>query len=227
MHRPETCNFARGKLLGGSSAVNYLAWTRASKVEYDTWESFAAGNGWNWNGLLPFFEKVSSIFPNQVDPFPGVPTGDGEATAVNNTGYGPILVIRLAALVFIADYWLDNLDIFECILSRSCACIRGNVKRHRCQDQSTTGRFSITNFILFIWLRRTVNLKFNSETTGITNCLSNINRIKGIRSYSASGYFCRSALQPNFHVFTNAQVCSIFVCSHDFFKTWPRQQRSY
>lgn len=42
---------SRGKLLGGSSAMNYLIWNRASSAEYDVWESL--GNpGWNWDSVL-------------------------------------------------------------------------------------------------------------------------------------------------------------------------------
>lgn len=41
----------RGKVLGGTSALNYMAWNRASKEDYDAWE--ALGNpGWGWDDLL-------------------------------------------------------------------------------------------------------------------------------------------------------------------------------
>ena len=41
----------RGKVLGGTSALNFMAWNRASAADYDAWE--ALGNpGWSWNELL-------------------------------------------------------------------------------------------------------------------------------------------------------------------------------
>lgn len=44
-------NLARGKVLGGSSALNYMLWNRASAPEYDIWETL--GNpGWNWDSML-------------------------------------------------------------------------------------------------------------------------------------------------------------------------------
>jgi choline dehydrogenase-like flavoprotein len=42
----------RGKVLGGTSALNLLVWDRASVKEYDAWEEL--GNpGWNWENMYP------------------------------------------------------------------------------------------------------------------------------------------------------------------------------
>ncbi|KAI5459710.1 hypothetical protein BGZ63DRAFT_388516 [Mariannaea sp. PMI_226] len=52
----------RGKVLGGTSALNYMAWNRASREDYDAWE--ALGNpGWGWDDLLPFFKKSETFHP--------------------------------------------------------------------------------------------------------------------------------------------------------------------
>ncbi len=41
----------RGKLLGGTSALNFMTWNRASRQDYNAWE--ALGNdGWAWGDLL-------------------------------------------------------------------------------------------------------------------------------------------------------------------------------
>ncbi|KAJ6442287.1 glucose oxidase [Purpureocillium lavendulum] len=55
-----TLPWPRGKVLGGTSALNFMAWNRASKDDYDAWE--ALGNaGWGWNDLLPFFKKSETF----------------------------------------------------------------------------------------------------------------------------------------------------------------------
>jgi len=52
----------RGKVVGGSSALNYMTWNRASREDYDAWE--ALGNpGWGWESLLPYFKKSESFHP--------------------------------------------------------------------------------------------------------------------------------------------------------------------
>ncbi|KAG9095752.1 hypothetical protein FRC06_009462, partial [Ceratobasidium sp. 370] len=56
----------RGKMLGGCSAMNYMAFDRASAAEYDAWATLGSP-GWNWNGLLPYM-KAAEDFTN-IDPF--------------------------------------------------------------------------------------------------------------------------------------------------------------
>ena len=41
----------RGRVLGGTSALNFMTWNRGCKEDYDAWE--ALGNkGWGFDGLL-------------------------------------------------------------------------------------------------------------------------------------------------------------------------------
>jgi len=46
----------RGKLLGGSSALNFLVWDRAGKQEYNAWEELG-NKGWNWNSMYKYMRK--------------------------------------------------------------------------------------------------------------------------------------------------------------------------
>ncbi|KAK5118867.1 hypothetical protein LTR62_000076 [Meristemomyces frigidus] len=47
---------SRGKQLGGSSAINYLAYTYAAQWDIDNWGSL--GNaGWSWDELAPYYAK--------------------------------------------------------------------------------------------------------------------------------------------------------------------------
>ncbi|GAA5846204.1 hypothetical protein JCM5353_007042 [Sporobolomyces roseus] len=55
----------RGKVLGGSSALNLLVYTRPDAADLDEWETFG-NEGWNWNGLLPYFKKAEKFHPPQV-----------------------------------------------------------------------------------------------------------------------------------------------------------------
>jgi choline dehydrogenase len=47
----------RGKLLGGSSAINAMVWVRGLPGDFDRWRD--AGNpGWGWSDVLPAFQRV-------------------------------------------------------------------------------------------------------------------------------------------------------------------------
>jgi len=46
----------RGKVLGGSSALNYFTWVPGARHTYDDWEQFG-GAEWTWTPLLPYLRK--------------------------------------------------------------------------------------------------------------------------------------------------------------------------
>ena len=49
----------RGKVLGGSSAINAMIFIRGHATDFDGWA--AMGNpGWGWNDVLPYFRKLES-----------------------------------------------------------------------------------------------------------------------------------------------------------------------
>ncbi|KAF3909182.1 hypothetical protein ABW20_dc0100387 [Dactylellina cionopaga] len=49
-------SWARGKALGGSSAINFYVWMRGNKQDYDAWANL--GNvGWDFTSMIPYFKK--------------------------------------------------------------------------------------------------------------------------------------------------------------------------
>ena len=47
----------RGKLLGGSSAINGLVFVRGQQLDYDTWSQLG-NRGWSFESLLPLFKRM-------------------------------------------------------------------------------------------------------------------------------------------------------------------------
>ena len=48
-------HWPRGKLLGGSSSINAMVWTRGHKADYDEW---GANPGWGWDDVLPAYRAL-------------------------------------------------------------------------------------------------------------------------------------------------------------------------
>lgn len=56
----------RGKMLGGSSAINVMCLIYPSKAGIDGWAEM--GNpGWDWEGLTPYFRKFKTYYPPSAE----------------------------------------------------------------------------------------------------------------------------------------------------------------
>jgi choline dehydrogenase len=54
-------NYPRGKVIGGSSAINAMVYMRGQAADYDHWRQLGLG-GWGWDDVLPFFRKHENHF---------------------------------------------------------------------------------------------------------------------------------------------------------------------
>ncbi|KAI0629318.1 alcohol oxidase [Trametes polyzona] len=54
-------NYARGKVLGGSSSINWMFWTRGPQDDYDKYAEITGDEGWSWDAIQPFWQKALRI----------------------------------------------------------------------------------------------------------------------------------------------------------------------
>jgi choline dehydrogenase len=54
-------NYPRGKVIGGSSAINAMIYMRGQSADYDHWRQLGL-NGWGWDDVLPFFRRHENHF---------------------------------------------------------------------------------------------------------------------------------------------------------------------
>jgi choline dehydrogenase len=54
-----TISHPRGRVIGGSAAINVGSWSRGIADDYDAWER-AGASGWGWRGALDTFKRVEA-----------------------------------------------------------------------------------------------------------------------------------------------------------------------
>lgn len=88
------CIWPRGKMLGGSSSINYMIYVRGNKADFDLWETMGA-KGWSYDDVLPYFKKSES---NQNAEYirSGYHGADGP-WPISNTLYTPLSDVFIAA----------------------------------------------------------------------------------------------------------------------------------
>lgn len=60
-------HYARGKTLGGSSALNTLAYVRASRGAHDRWAEMVDDESYRWDSVLPFFKAGCQLTPPDLE----------------------------------------------------------------------------------------------------------------------------------------------------------------
>ena len=61
-----TLAYPRGKVIGGSSAINAMIYMRGQAADYDHWRQLGLA-GWGWDDVLPFFKKHEHHFLGRGD----------------------------------------------------------------------------------------------------------------------------------------------------------------
>lgn len=84
--------YARGRVLGGSSAINGMIYMRGHRANYDDWVA-AGATGWGWDDMLPWFLRHEDYFA----PAPGHATG-GEWPVARQRLSWPVLDAAVAGL---------------------------------------------------------------------------------------------------------------------------------
>lgn len=86
----------RGKVVGGSTALNFLIFNRGAKDEYDSWAEIG-NDGWEWAGILPYFQSSYNwTAMTQGEEFPGgLSATDANSQDQAYVGFGGVIQVRV------------------------------------------------------------------------------------------------------------------------------------
>ncbi|XP_077512922.1 glucose dehydrogenase [FAD, quinone]-like [Amblyomma americanum] len=70
-YQEQRCGMSRGKVLGGSSVLNFLLYTRGSIHDYDRWAREYGATGWAYGDVLPHFKAIEDYRAGQPDEYHG------------------------------------------------------------------------------------------------------------------------------------------------------------
>lgn len=73
----QTCFWPKGKVLGGSSSINFMMYIRGNRKNFDDWESFG-NTGWGYDSVLHYFKKSENMTDKRVRKEYGYPMYHGE-----------------------------------------------------------------------------------------------------------------------------------------------------
>ncbi|HEX3504782.1 MAG TPA: GMC family oxidoreductase N-terminal domain-containing protein [Xanthobacteraceae bacterium] len=116
-------NYPRGKVIGGSSAINAMVYMRGQAADYDHWRQLGL-SGWGWNDVLPFFRRHEDHF-----------MGQSEAHAVG--GEWPISAPRVrwdlldAFRTAAEQAGIKSIPDFNCGDNEGCCAFHVNQRRGR------------------------------------------------------------------------------------------------
>lgn len=63
------CFHPRGRILGGTSSVNFMIFIRGNRRDFDSWAE-RGNTGWSYNDVLPYFLKMENAVLNGVNHSP-------------------------------------------------------------------------------------------------------------------------------------------------------------
>ncbi|KAJ6494581.1 alcohol oxidase [Mycena sanguinolenta] len=104
-------SYNRGFVLGGSSSVNYMVYTRGSVDDFDRWAKVTGDEGWSWDSLYPYFLKNEDFASNTTGHYNPEVHGYSGINTVSLSGFPTPIDSRIIDTTTQLDGYPFNLDM--------------------------------------------------------------------------------------------------------------------
>lgn len=115
--------YPRGKVIGGSSAINAMICMRGQAADYDGWRSLGL-TGWGWNDVLPAFKRLEDHFLGESEHHG---TGGGWRVEAPRVSWTVLNAVRDAAV----ELGVPALADFNCGDNEGAGYFHVNQRRGR------------------------------------------------------------------------------------------------
>jgi choline dehydrogenase len=115
--------YPRGKVIGGSSAINAMICMRGQAADYDGWRALGSP-GWGWSDVLPAFKRVEDHFLGDGEHHG---SGGGFRVEAPRVSWRILDAVREAA----AQIGVPKIDDFNCGDNEGVSYFHVNQKRGR------------------------------------------------------------------------------------------------
>ncbi len=115
--------YPRGKVIGGSSAINAMISMRGQAADYDGWRSLGL-TGWAWRDVLPLFKRLEDHFLGESEHHGA---GGGFRVEAPRVSWRVLDAVRAAAV----QLGVPAIDDFNCGDNEGVAYFHVNQKRGR------------------------------------------------------------------------------------------------
>ncbi|KAL0260893.1 hypothetical protein SLS55_004585 [Diplodia seriata] len=180
-------NIPRGKVLGGSSGINYMMYVRGSERDYDDWAALSGDPGWSFANMRQYITKHQTL-----EPIPDSITNRAAMSTigVNHGTNGPIHTSFNDTRLPIEDAFLAAADQAAHITEKPVDAWGGD-------------HYGFYNGLGSVYHRG------SNEPHS--------HPLAGKRSYAARGYFSEAGIahRPNLRVLCEARVTRILLSDHD------------
>ncbi|KAL1642353.1 hypothetical protein SLS58_005427 [Diplodia intermedia] len=200
-------NIPRGKVLGGSSGINYMMYVRGSERDYDDWAALSGDPGWSFANMRQYITKHQTLEPipdsitnraamstigvnHGYTPFPPSPSHHRSLTHKRPGTNGPIHTSFNDTRLPIEDAFLAAADHAAHIAEKPVDAWGGD-------------HYGFYNGLGSVYHRG------SNEPHS--------HPLAGKRSYAARGYFSEAGIahRPNLRVLCEARVTRILLSDHD------------
>lgn len=119
------CSLSRGRVMGGSSTLNFMIYTRGNARDYDDWARMGA-DGWSYKDVRPYFEQLENVI-NESD--------ENKIKRADNAAEGPVPVS------FVTQLWNSGMTFLKASHELGLPVRR---KQLDAQRQAGTSRIQVT-----------------------------------------------------------------------------------